>query len=182
MRGFLSPITFVMGMFLLFQSCVEEQDFDQINDLTITPTVATGIFYFESDQNTIDDVGFNNVFYAQTLDFEAFNEPYVAERLLEGVLLYEVENTTNKLLQVTIEFLDANGMVLDTETFNIAAYPSGNFNREVAYPGDKPLAILTNTTDLRLTAILVGEDTNSIEQVDPKIILRSAGEFLFQLQ
>ncbi|GLU43827.1 hypothetical protein Musp01_14510 [Muricauda sp. NBRC 101325] len=171
-----------MGMFLLFLSCVDEQDFDQVNDLTITPTVATGIFYLESDQNTIDNTSSNNVFYSQTIDFEAFNEPYVAERLLEGVLLYEVENTTNKILQLTIEFLDVNGLVLDTEIFNIAAYPSGTFDREVAYPADKSLAILTNTTDIRLTGLLIGEDTNSMEPADPKIKLRSAGEFLFQLQ
>lgn len=164
-------------------SCMEEQDFDQFDDLTITPTLATSLFYFESDEQTINDSSTFRTFYTQTFDFEAFNESYVAERLLEGTIIYEIDNTTSKNLQMTIEFLDETGSVLDIEIFQIEANAPETLVREVAYgPGGKSLAILTSTTQLRVTANNLSDATSVSSGSEPKVKLRSAAEFLFQLK
>lgn len=168
--------------FFMF-SCSEEQNFDQIDDLNITPNVASPLFYVESDEQTINSSVTTNIFYTQIIDFEVFNETYVAERLLEGTILYAVENTTSKNLSLTIEFLDASGNVLDLEMFNIEADPSGTLVREVVYgPGGKSLDILTATTQLRITATNLGDTTSTSTNADPKIALGSSAEFLFQLK
>lgn len=176
-------VLLVTTSMLLSLSCTEEQNFDQIDDLTITPTLASGLFYFESDEQTINDTTSTQTFYTQTIDFQAFNETYVAERLLEGTITYEIENTTSKNLQITIEFLDASGNVLDTEIFDIEADPSGIVTREVAYgPGGKSLDILIATTQLRITANNLSGTTSTSSNTDPKIKLGSGAEFLFQLK
>lgn len=164
-------------------SCMEEQDFGQIDDLNVTPTVASGIFYLESDEETINSYGGFGTFYSETVNFDAFNQEFVAERLLEGVIIYEIENTTSKRLDIHIEFLDESGVPLDSETFTIEADPSGTLIREVFYgPGGLSLSILTNTSSLRVTGRNLGDATSVSSQPDPKVILRSAAEFLFRLK
>lgn len=176
--------TFLVLACLFFTaSCMEEQDFDQIDDLSITPTLATSLFYFESDEQTINDSSALRTFYSQTFDFEAFNESYVAERLLEGTITYEMENTTSKNLQLTIEFLDEAGNVLDAELFQIEANAVEPLVREVFYgPGGRSLALLTTTSQLRVTASNLSDATSVSSNPEPKIKLRSAAEFLFQLK
>lgn len=172
------------GLILCFvlQSCSEEQDFDQFDDLSITPTVASSIFYLESDEESINAVN-SGPFYYQTVNFDAFNEQFVSERLLEGTITYEIENTTSKNLQVSIEFLDDNDNVLDTEFFDIDPNLPETFTREVAYgPTGKNLAILSATSGLRVTGSNLSDDTTVSNNPDPKVILRSAAEFIFRLK
>jgi len=168
---------------VLFVSCTEEQDFSQIDDLSVTPTLATGLFYFESDEQAINDSGFSRSFYTQTSSFDAFNEEYVAERLIEGTITYIIENTTSKRLQLTIEFLDEGGNVLDTESFAIEAESTEALTRDVFYgPGGKSLDILTTTSSLRFTAANLSDTTSVSSIAEPMVILRSAAEFIFRLK
>ena len=148
-----------VGFLFLTISCAEEQDFGQIDDLSITPTLTSGIFYLEADEATINEAGALNSFYFQEINFDAFNEQYVAERLLEGVITYEIDNTTSKELRLIIEFLDEAGRPLDTEVFTIEADPSETVVREVPYgPDGKSIDILANTSSLRVLANNLGDD------------------------
>lgn len=167
---------------LTFFSCAEEQNFNQVNDLNVVPTVATSIFYFESPEEIINDTNATN-FFAETYVFEAFSEDFVAERVLEGAIVYEIENTTSKELSLLIEFLDENDTVLDVEVFNIEAQPTFSLEREVFYgAGGKSLDILRNTTNIRFTAENRGDNVSVSAVNDPKIILRSSATFRVQLQ
>lgn len=163
-------------------SCTEEQNFDQIEDLSLTPTLSTGIFYLESDEASINQAGPFNSFYFQEVNFDAFNEEYVSERLLEGTILYELENTTSKQLRVTIDFLSEDGQVLDTEVFNIPANTTDIITREVYYgPGGKSLDILISTSGLRISGNNLSDSSSVSSNEDPKVILRSGAEFEFEL-
>ncbi|NDV43714.1 hypothetical protein [Flagellimonas sediminis] len=173
----------ITAALLLSQSCTEPQDFSQFEDLSITPTLATGLFYMESDEETINEAGSLVTFYSQTVNFDAFNEQYVAEHLIEGTITYEIVNTTSKQLRITIEFLDEAGNTLDVEQFDVEADPSGTNIWEVAYgPGGKSLDILANTSSLRITAFNFGDASSVSAQTEPKIKFKSAAEFLFRLK
>ncbi len=164
-------------------SCSEEQDFDQFDDLSITPTVASSLLYLESDEEFINDASVATTFYSQTFNFDAFSEQFVAERLLEGTIFYELENTTSKRLNIAIEFLDEAGNVLDTEIFNIDPEPTPTQSIAIVYgPGGKSLDILTTTSALRVIGSNLGDSTSVSNQQDPKVIVRSAAEFLFRLK
>ena len=170
----------MLGFVML--SCSEEQNFDQFEDLSITPTVASSIFYLESDETSINEVP-AGPFYYQTVNFDAFNQEFVAERLIEGTITYEIENTTSKQLQVAIEFLDENDNVLDTEFFDIGPNLTETFTREVTYGlTGKNLNILAETSGLRITGNNLSDDTSVSTASEPKVILRSAAEFLFRLK
>lgn len=168
--------------FVLLFSCADEQDFDQFDDLAIEPTVASSIFYFESDEATINSLG-SGAFYEEIFTFEAFSDPNVADRVLDGVITYELENTTSKEIGLLIEFLDADGTVLDSEPFNIDQDPAPVLERQVAYgAGGKPLDILLNTTNIRVSGENFGDASSQSSQTEPKIILRSSAAFRVRLR
>ena len=174
-------VAYVFFLLMIF-SCAEEQDFDQFNDLSVIPTLASSIFYVESDEATINQAG-SNAFYQETFTFEAFSEAFISENILDGVITYQVENSTSKELAILIEFLDAEGNVLDSESFIVDAAPAPVLERQVAYgPGGKNLDILRNTTNIRVEGQNLGDATSQSTQSQPMIILRSSAAFRLQLR
>lgn len=168
-------------LFLLF-SCADEQNFDQFDDLSVVPTLATGIFYFESPEDVINQLPPGN-FYNQTFTFEAFNEAFVSERVLDGTITYQLENTTSKELSLLVEFIDATDAVLDSESFTIQPQPAPLLERQIAYGnGDRSLDILRNTTRIRVTSENLGDNTSESTVNEPRIILRSSAVFRIRLQ
>lgn len=175
----------VPTLLLCCASCIEEQDFGQVDDLEINPRAASGILYFESDEKTINDTGASNgsVFYSKLTNFEAFHRDFMADRFLEGIIVYEITNTTSKDLTLEIEFLDDSGNRIHSEFFGIEAHPSGALTREVTYgPDGLPLSLLTNTSDLRFIASNFGDSSSVSTDPDPKVVVKVAGEFIVRLQ
>ncbi len=178
------PFLYIASVLLLalLSACADEQNFDQIDDLSVEPLVATSIFYFESDENTINAMPAGQ-FYDQNFTFEAFNEPFVADNLLDGKITYQLENTTSKELEIMVEFLDADGNVLDSETFILQPEQTFPLEVEVNYGvGGQSLDILRNTTDIRVTGNNMTDNTSISTMPEPKVILRTSAEFRLKLQ
>lgn len=172
-------LLFLMGL----SSCVEEQNFDQFDDLNIIPTVEANIVYVESPESVINDAP-GAVWYIQTFNFDAFNEDFFAENVLDGVIVYELENTTSKELEIIFEYLDEAGNVLDTETFNIDPAPTAILRRETTYgtATGRSIDIIRNTSGIRVNASNLGDNTSVSSLPNPEIIFRSSGKFRLQLK
>lgn len=163
-------------------SCVEDQNFDQWDDVSVIPTVDASLIYLESPEQVINEAPAMS-FYTEDFTFDAFNEDFVQERIIDALIRYEVDNTTSKPLEFIIELLDAGDNVLDTETFVIPAAPTPLLIREVFYgPGGRPLDILRNTVTVRLTATNLGDNTSVSTINDPKILLRSSARARLRLK
>ena len=175
-------IYLLLGFALVCSSaCVEEQDFDQLEDLQVTPTIEASILYIESPESVIN-LATGISFYANTFNFDAFNETFFADKVLDGVVIYEVENTTSKELDITVEFLDEAGNALDIEQFSVSPAPTALLRTEIAYgPGGRSLDIIRNTSAIRVSATNLGDNTSVSNLPDPKIILRSSGRFRIEL-
>jgi len=182
MKGVRILSTFLF-VFLVGTSCSENQDFDQLDDLAITPTYETSVFYVKAQESLINRVS-GISFFSQDFNFDAFEEPFFAERVLSGVISYELENTTSKTIEISIEFLDENENVLDTEEFRMEAAPTSVLMRDVAYGATgKSLDIIRNTSKLRLVASNLGaDDTSTSGLADAAIILRSSAKFTLELK
>jgi hypothetical protein len=169
-------------VFVSFHSCIEEQNFNQYDDLNITPTFEASILYLEVPERTINLVtGLNT--YSQNFNFDAFAEDIFSERVLEGVLTYEVANTTSKPLQIEIQFLDEAGTVLDTERFQLDPEPTATLQREIAYgPAGRSIDIIKNTSSITLTATNLGDNTSISSQSNPMVTLESSGKFMVRIK
>ena len=180
----MKKLLFISLLFLTgLSSCVEEQNFDQWDDLEIIPTVEASILYVESPESVINDAP-GAVWYIQTFNFDAFSEAFFADNVLDGVIVYELENTTSKDLEIIFEYLDDAGNVLDTETFTIPPAPTAVLRRETTYgtPTGRSLDIIRNTSEIRVNASNFGDTTSTSSLEDPKIIFRSSCKFRLQLK
>ncbi|MGB5668497.1 MAG: hypothetical protein WBM53_16790 [Maribacter sp.] len=181
MKKIKSYLIGVCSILLIF-SCVEEQDFNQFDDLSITPTFEASILYVEVPERTINLVNGLNT-YSQNFNFDAFAEDIFSERVIEGILTYEVANTTSKPFEFTIEFLDEGGTILDTEVFQMAAEPTATLTREIAYgPSGRSIDIIRNTSSLTLSAINNGDNSSTSSQTNPLATLKSSGKFRVRLK
>lgn len=171
------------AVILGFYSCVEEQNFDQFDDLDIIPTIEASLFYVESPEQVINDAT-GAIWYINTFNFDAFNEAFFADNVVEGVIAYELENTTSKELEIIIEFLDDSDAVLDTENFRIDPAPTAVLMREIAYGNatGRSLDIIRNTTAIRVSASNLGDNTSVSSLQDPMIIFRSSAKFTVRLK
>lgn len=168
--------------FLVVTSCSENQDFDQIDALAVTPTLETSIFYVKAQESLINRVS-GLSFYTQEFNFDAFEEPFFTKRVISGVISYELENTTSKPIEIRLEFLDEAENILDTEVFSMDAAPTSVLMRDVAYgPTGKSLDIIKITSKIRLTAINLGDNSSESNLADPSIVLRSSAKFTLELR
>ena len=167
----------------LIVSCADKQNFDQYDDLGITPTVTSSLVYVESPEDYINNTAGID-FYSQDFNFDAFNEAFFAERVLDGSITYELENTTSKQLEITLSFLDDAGNVLDTETFSVDPAPTAVLTREVFYGGatGRSMDIIRNTSGFRVAGRNLGDNTSVSGLPDPKIIFRSSARFRVRLK
>jgi len=178
------PIAILAILFCtgIFSSCAEKQDFDQLDNLDIIPTAEASILYVETPEYIINQVNGVN-FYSQIFNFDAFSEEFVADNVLDGVITYEVENTTSKPLDITFEFLDEAGNSLDSENFMVNAAPTAILTREIAYgPAGRSLDIIRNTSAIRVSASNLGDTTSVSSLPNPAIFLRSSAKFRIRLK
>ncbi|MDV7140267.1 hypothetical protein R3X28_15355 [Maribacter sp. TH_r10] len=171
----------VLAAMLLF-SCVEEQDFNQYDDLSVTPTYEASVLYLEVPESAINLLP-SGYTYSQDFNFDAFSEDIFADRVLEGVITYNVENTTSKPIEIQIEFLDEAGAVLDTEQFVLPSEPTAVLQREIAYgPSGRSLNIIRNTSSISVTATNNGDNVSTSSQDDPMVTLKSSGKFTVRIK
>ncbi|TLP82183.1 hypothetical protein [Maribacter sp. ACAM166] len=175
----LIPVLFGL---MLGVSCSEKQDFEQLDDLEITPSYEASVFYIKAQESLINRIS-GLRFFSQDFNFDAFEEAFFANRVRSGVLTYELENTTSKPIEISLEFLDENEEVLDTEEFIMDAAPTATLIRDVAYgAAGKSLDFIRNTSKIRLIARNLGDNSSTSNLPDPAIILRSSAKFTLELK
>ncbi len=182
MRKIFNHFLFSIGAMLLLNSCAEELNFNQIDDLNIVPEVEASLLYVESSERLINATIGNEV-YTQKFGFGAFNEKFFAEKVISGSITYIVENTTSKNLDILVEFLDDADAVLDTEQFVLQPEPTAVLQREIAYgPSGRNIDIIRNTVTLKISAINLGDNTSESSVENPKVIVKSSGKFKLKVK
>ena len=166
--------------FCTMVSCVEEQDFGQYDDLSLTPTVEASILYIESPESFINAAGDVDII-SRNFNFDAFSSDVFAKRVLDGTITYIVENTTSKPVNVVVELLNADGEVIDRE--EIVTTPGMDIQTDIAYGNSgKNINIIKFTSSIRVTATNEGDSTSTSDLPDPKIILKSSGKFRLNIK
>lgn len=174
-----SVIILVFGIFF---SCSDKQDFDQYDDLRITPTYESSLLYVEAPERIINStVGLD--FVSQVFNFDAFNQKVFVDRVLDGAITYQLENTTSKRLFIEVDFLDDSDNVLDTEIFFIEPAPTPIVNREIVYGTlGRSIDIITNTSNIRVSAENLGDNTSTSGLPNAMVTLKSSAKFRVRLK
>ncbi|MCJ7467471.1 MAG: hypothetical protein MUO53_12355 [Maribacter sp.] len=182
MKTCATHISLLLIVVSMLSACVKNQDFGQYDNLQITPTYEGSILYLEAPESEINAHDGSN-FISQIFNFDAFAEPVFADRVLDGVMTYEIANTTSKPAQLTFEFLDAADAVLDTEVFAIDPAPTAILYRETAYGNaGRSITIITSTSSIRITAENLGDSTSVSSLPNAMITFKSAAKFRIRVK
>ncbi len=181
--GMKNKILLPAFILLAFYSCIERQNFDQYDDLEIIPTVEAGILYIESPERLLNEIPGQD-FYSQDFNFDGFSVDAFSDRVLDGFVFYEIENTTSKEMEATVEFLDEAGNTLDTQYFHVDPAPTPLLQRQVAYGNGtgRSIEIIKNTSSIQVSVRNLGDNSSVSSLPDPKIIFRSSGKFRLRLK
>lgn len=104
-------------------SCSSDLDFDQANDLKVSPVIVGNLIYFDIpvvDFPNDHGLGFSFAFKPQ--NFDIFRDKYLNKYLQEADFYFEVDNTINREFTVEMELLDENNQNLYSIYFDVPAY------------------------------------------------------------
>ncbi len=130
-----SYIFLLLSIFTI--GCVKELDFDQANDIEITPILESSLVYFDLNaESTVDKVLnvyeidelppielFNSFNYPATIQLsdttsvEVFNDAFFTENLIEADILYQFTNSTNIPYTADVRFLNEDDELIYNTLF-----------------------------------------------------------------
>lgn len=181
MIRFIKSILLCILSCLTLFSCIEDQDFNQFDEIGVTPTIEASILYVEAPESLVNASTQTNVI-DQEFNFDAFSSDVFSKRVLDGTITYIVENTTESELNVSIELLDLDGNVLDTVIIPVAPAPMEMQQIDIAYGNSgRSIDIIKNTSSIRVEATNVSGTQSTSTLAEPKVILKSSGKFRLEI-
>ena len=162
-------------------SCIEDQDFNQFDEIGVTPTVEASILYVEAPESLVNASALANVIN-EDFNFDAFSSDVFSKRVLDGTITYIVENTTESELSVSIELLDVDGNILDTVIIPVEPAPMEMQQIDIAYgSAGRSIDIIKNTSSIRVEAANISGTQSASMAAEPKVILKSSGKFRLEI-
>ncbi len=165
----------------LFNSCVVNADFDQIN-LDIEPEFSTPLVYFELNQlDFLDDTGTIEIESISDLtDLEIFQSTTVRDNLIRVDFQFEIRNTFDRRFVAEMELLSANDdVVFAFNPLFVQESEQTFFSRQEIIISENPNIL--NTRKARVKITLVPVSTSLDPDVERKLEFRSTGEFFLRL-
>ncbi len=157
LKKIISNTALVICMVLCFDACVQDVDFDQADNLAISPALELSVIYFEEPANTfVDDAGDELTTVRDSVNIEIFSDDFVVDNLVKADFLFETTNTINRAYQAQIDFFNDALELQHSFNFDVGA---SNNNQDViveyveVFEGQE-LETLKSTTNLVLSFTL----------------------------
>ncbi|TYA69794.1 hypothetical protein [Seonamhaeicola marinus] len=116
----LSPI--LLSLFFLF-SCTKDVDFDQANNIILTPTAEASLAFTSANASDFLINGFEITAPTfDAIDIDIFNDESFNDNITRVDLVFETENTLSRDFQFTIGFI--NDALIEFETFSFSTADS----------------------------------------------------------
>ncbi len=129
--GIQSMLPYVLFGFCLAISvcaCVKDVDFDQVDDLILTPVYDIDFIYAAVDIETLitqnDDSStiLPEVIANDTLDYDFLENDFVTDNIVQVTLTFEFENTIEKGFDFNFQFLNSENQPID-QSYTIPVLP-----------------------------------------------------------
>ncbi|MBV1924538.1 MAG: hypothetical protein KUG68_10980 [Flavobacteriaceae bacterium] len=106
-----------------FTSCVKDTDFDQADDIVLSPVLELDFIYFTLDQSDYfnPNTGEQRLIVTDTTDFEILNESFVRDDLKRAEYLFKLENSAPISFLTEFRFLNENDEVVYEVAIPISA-------------------------------------------------------------
>ena len=112
---------------LLFSSCVKDVDFDQVENVVLTPVIASSVLYTDVEASRFSENGTELETVSDTIaNIEIFTDDFVLDNLVKAELTFEAVNTINRTFGLQVDFLNDLDNVQHTFSFDADASPAGD--------------------------------------------------------
>lgn len=101
----LFSLTFVM---LLFSACIKDTDFDQTDDILVTPVLELDFLFYNLNSESFTDHGVNNLIVSDTTNFDFLNDEFVVDNLIRAEFFFKYTNSFPVDFITEYRFLDEN--------------------------------------------------------------------------
>ncbi|WP_140486071.1 hypothetical protein [Flavobacterium sp. GSA192] len=119
-----------LALFLMCSfSCSSDLNFDQANDLKLTPVIEGNLSYFDVPATAfVADDGSAYHWDSDDQNFDVFRDKYFNSYLQKADFHFEITNTISRAFLLSIVLLDDNSNALTTIAFDIPAYSASANN------------------------------------------------------
>jgi len=181
-----SKFRLCLCLFLL-TSCVEDVDFDQPTDITLTPIAESSLIFFEVEGNAFVVNGFEvQTVTDEISNIEIFQDDFVNEDLERVELYFEINNQIERRFDMQIDFIDIDGQLQRSTTFSVVPSEDGQTTttEHIETFDEASIDQLKNTYTLRFTLRMQPSDDGSIldENTTETLELNSRGLFYFRIE
>jgi len=110
-------------LMLIMASCVKDVDFDQAENLNLSPVLETSIVYFNEPANTffLNELGEEVSEIQDATVIDIFDDDFVIDNLVKAVFTFKINNTVTRRFQTRVDFLNLAEEVQHTFTLNTMA-------------------------------------------------------------
>lgn len=122
-----STIQLLVFLALTLISCVKNVDFDQVDDIELTPIVKASLVYFDV---TVSDFEFSS-FTTDAADFHLFDSNVVQDDVTKIELIFEIENSFNKDFNIIYNFLNDDNETVSV--INLVCNSNTNLNEIIIF-------------------------------------------------
>lgn len=130
-------------------SCSSDLDFDQVNDLQLTPAFVTNLSNFDIPANEFVTSGVEQTVLLDIPTIDIFNKTFFANNVNKAELFFEFNNTINRGYSIDIVLLNVNNVPLNNIHFDIPPYSGvGNLVTRTEVFTNSRLNLLKNTTKI----------------------------------
>ncbi len=176
---------FSILLLLAITSCVKDVDFDQVDDLSISPVLESSLIFFDFPASEFEEpTGTAIVTVGDDLELDVFNDEFLRDNLIKVEFFFEITNSIDRSFRSDIIMFDENDQI--TYAFAIDVTPNGN-NEEITTHTevfeDALLEQLKNTVRLELILSMFPSTTGiPLNQNSPgNIKMRSKATLFFQI-
>ncbi|MGZ0015044.1 hypothetical protein [Yeosuana sp. AK3] len=168
---------------LVSASCTKEVDFNQVNNIQLTPVIESSLVFINEPANRFLVNGTEISGLQDSANIDVFNDEFVIDYLEKAEFLFQTTNSINRGFQVQVDMLDDFNQIRHTFSFSSVASPDNSdvVTEHIEVFEGNSLTALKSTTKLVFTLnILSGEPIN--QSTPGRIILKSKGTFYLNIQ
>ncbi|WP_189360261.1 hypothetical protein [Algibacter mikhailovii] len=167
---------------LLFFSCVKEVDFDQANDLELTPVMSSSLVFFDESASSFVESGSEIDIIQEFLIIDLFTDTFIVENLVKAEFVFLGKNALNRDVNLQVDFLDDLDVLVHRFSIEQEAAVEGSevFTEYIeTFEGDTLLA-LKSTIKIVFTLRLIAEDPIP-DDITGRVELQSSSNFYFKI-
>lgn len=99
------------AVLLLFTACIKDTDFEQTEDIVLSPTLELDFLFFDVNSTSFTDIDVNNLAITDTTNLDFLNDEIAVDNLIKADFYFKNTNSFPIQFTTQYQFLDENNEI-----------------------------------------------------------------------